>query len=139
MHTDELTLAEIFKSSGYRTGVFGKRHLGDNYPCRPQDQGVPRGLYSWWRRRRTNARLLEATTILIDTYEQAGKHQKQTGYCTDIWFDGAMKFIEKNKSRPFFCYLVTNAPHSPYYVDKKYSDIYKPARAFLRQDQSFGE
>ena len=39
MHTDEVTLAEVFGAGGYRTGCFGKWHLGDNYPLRPQDQG----------------------------------------------------------------------------------------------------
>ena len=34
-----VTLAECFKSSGYRTANYGKWHLGDNYPCRPQDRG----------------------------------------------------------------------------------------------------
>ena len=39
MHTEEYTLAEMFAANGYRTAAFGKWHLGDNYPCRPQDQG----------------------------------------------------------------------------------------------------
>ena len=39
MNTDEQTIAEVFQSAGYATGMYGKWHLGDNYPCRPQDQG----------------------------------------------------------------------------------------------------
>ncbi|MCA9056669.1 MAG: sulfatase-like hydrolase/transferase, partial [Planctomycetaceae bacterium] len=39
MAAGEVTLGEVFAANGYRTGMFGKWHLGDNYPCRPQDQG----------------------------------------------------------------------------------------------------
>ena len=39
LHPDELTLGEVFRANGYRTAMFGKWHLGDNHPCRPQDQG----------------------------------------------------------------------------------------------------
>src|SRR5690554_2068640 len=39
------TLAEVFASSGYRTGIFGKWHLGDVYPHRPQDRGFHRALW----------------------------------------------------------------------------------------------
>ncbi len=124
MRTDEVTIAELFQSAGYRTGIFGKWHLGDNFPCRPQDQGFQDVFIhggggvgqtpDYW-----------GNDYFDDTYNKNNKFKKQTGYCTDIWFDGAMKFIEKNQSRPFFCYLSTNAPHSPYNVSKKYSDIYK--------------
>ena len=39
LRQDETTMAEVFAANGYRTGIFGKWHLGDNYPCRPQDRG----------------------------------------------------------------------------------------------------
>jgi len=60
-----------------------------------------------------------------DSYFRNGKPEKFEGYCTDVWFAEAMKFIEVNKDRPFFCYLPTNAPHGPYRVPGKYSEPYK--------------
>ena len=55
---------------------------------------------------------------------ETGKPEQQAGYCTDVWFANAAKFIEQHKDGPFFCYIATNAPHSPYNVDKKYSQPY---------------
>lgn len=44
LRKDELCLAEAFRRNGYRTGIFGKWHLGDNYPYRPQDRGFEESL-----------------------------------------------------------------------------------------------
>jgi len=124
MCSDEVTLAEAFAAGGYRTGIFGKWHLGDNYPSRPQDQGFHETFIhggggvgqtpDYW-----------GNDYFDDIYWRNGKTEKQTGYCTDVWFDAALKFIEKNKSRPFFCYITTNAPHGPFYVAEKYSRPYE--------------
>jgi len=123
MSTDEVTLAELFKAGGYRTGMFGKWHLGENFPCRPMDQGFDEAFYhggggvgqgpDYW-----------GNNYFDDTYFRNGKPEKVSGYCTDVWFDNALKFIEKNKDRPFFTYLSTNAPHGPYLVAEKYSRPY---------------
>jgi len=123
MSTDEVTLAELFKSGGYRTGMFGKWHLGENFPLRPIDQGFDEAFYhggggvgqgpDYW-----------GNDYFDDTYFRNGKPEKVTGYCTDVWFANALDFIERNKDRPFFAYLSTNAPHGPYLVDEKYSQPY---------------
>ena len=124
MATDEITMAEIFAANGYKTGFFGKWHLGDNYPLRPQDQGFQHVLMNggggvtqtpdYWD-----------NDYFDDSYFRNGKPEKFTGYCTDIWFDNAMKFIEKNREEPFFVYIPTNAPHGPFNVAEKYSAIYR--------------
>ena len=58
MRRDEITIADVFADSGYRTGIFGKWHLGDNYPYRPFDRGIS-GIPELWRRRSwRNPRLL---------------------------------------------------------------------------------
>jgi len=123
LRKDEVTLADVFKEGGYRTGIFGKWHLGDNYPFRPEDRGFEEVLVhggggvgqtpDYW-----------GNDYFDDTYWHNGVPTKYEGYCTDVWFEGALKFIEKNKKDPFFCYLATNAPHSPYHVAKKYSQMY---------------
>ena len=116
-------MANAFSDSGYKTGFFGKWHLGDNYPFRPEDRGFQEVLRhggggvgqtpDYW-----------GNDYFDDTYFHNGRAEKQSGYCTDVWFDGAIGFIEKNKNNPFFCYLSTNAPHGPYLVSEKYKKPY---------------
>ena len=45
LRSDEVTMADIFRRNGYKTGMFGKWHLGDNYPFRPHDRGFDEALY----------------------------------------------------------------------------------------------
>jgi len=120
---DDMMMADIFRAAGYRTGFFGKWHLGDNYPFRPEDRGFQEVVRhggggvgqtpDYW-----------GNDYFDDTYYHNGKPEEYTGYCTDVWFDNAIRFIEQNGDRPFFCYLPTNAPHGPYLVAEKYSKPY---------------
>jgi len=122
---DETTIADVFKAGGYATGIFGKWHLGDNHPFRPQDRGFTETLVhggggvgqtpDFW-----------GNDYFDDTYWHNGVPKPYKGYCTDVFFDGALRFIEANKGkRPFFCYIPTNAPHGPYLVPEQYSALYE--------------
>jgi arylsulfatase A-like enzyme len=123
LRKDEVTAAQVFRQSGYRTGMFGKWHLGDNYPYRPQDRGFEHVVAhrgggvgqtpDFW-----------GNNYFDDTYFHNGKPVAHTGYCTDVWFHEAAKFIEANKDRPFFAYIATNAPHDPYLVADSYRKLY---------------
>ncbi len=123
MAPDETTIAEVFAAAGYRTAIFGKWHLGDNYPCRPQDQGFQTAVVCGGGGV-TKAHDYWGNDYFDDTYYFNGVPTAFTGYCTDVWFDLAIRFIRANKDKPFFLYLPTNAAHAPYFVSKRYSEPY---------------
>lgn len=124
VYEDERLMPQYFAEAGYKTAMFGKWHLGDNYPYRPEDRGfqevvrhgaggIGQGPDYW------------GNDYFDDTYWHNSTPQKYEGYCTDIFFGEAMNFIEKNQDEPFFCYLALNAPHGPLNVPKEYYDKYK--------------
>ncbi len=123
MRRDEITIADVFSDSGYRTGIFGKWHLGDNYPYRPFDRGFRESLSfgggvvgeipDYWDNDNFTA-----------TYLRNGACEQHSCYCTDVWFNEAMQFMETDRETPFFCYISTNAPHGPFNVHAKYSEPY---------------
>ena len=124
LHTDERTIANLFEENGYKTGMSGKWHLGDNAPHRPQDRGFQ---HTIWHRCGGVGQASDywGNDYFDDTYERNGEFVKFDGYCTDVWFSESLKFIEQNQAEPFFLYLALNAPHGPYRVDKKWSDSYR--------------
>ena len=98
---DEVILPQVLAQNGYTNGMFGKWHLGDNYPYRPEDRGfhevvrhggggITQGPDYW------------GNDYFDDTYWHNGETQKYKGYCTDVFFSEAMDFIEENKNDPFF-------------------------------------
>ncbi|HEX5103600.1 MAG TPA: arylsulfatase [Pirellulaceae bacterium] len=109
------TMADAFAGAGYRTGLFGKWHLGDFYPHRPIDKGFQESIYhlGWGQLHSTP----EFDWPLIDgRYFHNGVEKRYQGHCTDFWFDQAMAWMSacKKEGQPFFCYLPTNAPHAPH-------------------------
>ena len=124
LHTDEKTIANVFSENGYVTGMVGKWHLGDNAPHRPQDRGFQE--VTWHRCGGVGqASDYWGNDYFDDTYERNGKFEKFEGYCTDVWFNEALDFVEANKEKPFLLYLATNAPHGPYLVSEEWSAAYK--------------
>lgn len=124
LRKDEVTMADIFADSGYKTAMFGKWHLGDSYPFRPNDRGFQETLVHGGGGVGQTPDLW-GNDYFDDTYLRNLTPEKQSGYCTDIWFSAAEKFIESNRKDPFFCYIATNAPHGPFFVDPKYSKAYE--------------
>ena len=129
MSSSEITLAEIFAEKNYKTGIFGKWHLGDNYPSRPSDQGFQESLIHLAGGIGQVGDFTNYYAGNQSYFDPALWHnneiKKYEGYCSDIFTDEALKFIEQNKSNQFFCYLSFNAPHTPLQVPEKYYDLYK--------------
>ncbi len=116
MRSEETTIAEVFKKAGYATGCFGKWHNGAHFPYHPNGQGFDEFLgfcAGHWN------------NYFDTTLDHNGKMNRVEGYITDVLTDAAMGFIEKNRERPFFCYLPYNAPHSPWQVPDRYFEKYK--------------
>ncbi len=117
------TIAGEFARQGYRTGLFGKWHLGENYPHRPQDRGFQESL--WYPSSHiSSAPDYWNNDYFDDMYRRNGGLEQAKGYCTDVFFDEAMKWI-RSGSGPFLAYIPLNAPHGPLFVPQKYRDLYK--------------
>jgi arylsulfatase/arylsulfatase A len=118
MDTDEITIAEILRDAGYRTGIYGKWHLGDNYPLRPMDQGFQDCLVHRGGGIGQPSDPIGAEGKYTDpTLFKNGVETPMKGYCTDIYFESAMKFIASSvaEEKNFFTYIATNAPHGPFH------------------------
>lgn len=144
MDTEEVTIAEILNEVGYSTGIFGKWHLGDNYPARPNDQGFDESLIhlaGGMGQPGDFTTFYQGDSSYFDpVLWQNGEQQPFAGYCSDIFTDGAISFIEQNHKDPFFCFLSFNAPHTPLQVPEEYYNMYKdmdPSSGFENDDRPF--
>lgn len=124
MHPDEVTLAEILAKAGYRTGIFGKWHLGDNYPMRPIDQGFQEALVHKGGGIGQPSDPPGGNSYFDPILQHNGVQEKFSGYCTDVFTGAAMRFIEDSRHHPFFVYLATNAPHTPLQISESYVSPY---------------
>lgn len=117
------TLADHLRASGYATGIFGKWHLGDQYPFRPEDRGFEETL--WFPSSHINS-TPDAwdNDYFDDTYTRNGVLTAYEGYCTDVFFDEGIAWMKRQKEagKPFFAYLATNAPHWPYWEPAEYTE-----------------
>ena len=126
LRENEVTLGQIFQDAGYATGMFGKWHLGDNYPFRPEDRGFTEVL-------RHGGGGVGQTPDYWDnayfdgSYFHNGTVEPVEGFCTDVWFDYAKRFIaaQQDAGKPFLAYIATNAPHGPMHSPESSSQPYQ--------------
>jgi arylsulfatase A-like enzyme len=115
------TLAQVLQASGYTTGIFGKWHLGDEEPYQPGQRGFDEvfihgggGIGQIYPGSCGDA---PGNTYFDPAIRHNGKFEKTKGYCTDVFFAQALKWIQSVQGRkPFYAYIPTNAPHAPLQV-----------------------
>lgn len=139
MSLGTVTLPQTLKTAGYTTGIFGKWHLGDEAEYQPNRRGFDEvfihgggGIGQTYPGSCGDA---PGNKYFNPAILHNGKFEKTKGYCTDVFFAEAMKWIEvqakstpvgaeKGRAHPFFCYIATNAPHAPLDCPPEYEALY---------------
>jgi len=116
MRANEVTIAEKLSAAGYRTGIFGKWHNGEQFPLTPTGQGFDEflGFDAGHFNSYFDPELIRGT-----------QPEKTTGYITDVLTDAAIDFMTRHRDQPFFCYVPYNAPHSPHQVPEPRFDRFR--------------
>ncbi len=113
MNLDETTIAEILQKNGYITGMFGKWHVGKTDGYYPWDRGFDESYFA----------------RLYRYFDNNGKYNGETlktkGSVKKVITDFAIKFMEKNKDKPFFCYVPYLTPHEPWKTSEEYIKKYE--------------
>ena len=115
------TLAQVLKRAGYTTGIFGKWHLGDEPAFQPNRRGFDEvfihgggGIGQTYPGSCGDA---PGNTYFNPAILHNGIFEKTDGYCTDVFFRQAIRWMDANRgSRPFYAYIACNAPHEPLQV-----------------------
>ena len=120
------TIANVFASGGYRTGIFGKWHLGDFYPHRAIDRGFTEAVVHGGGAITTVGDIW-GNDYFDDRYFHNGKKTRYKGFCTDVFFEQATRFIQESRAsdKPFFCYIPSNIPHGPHFAPAEYVRMFE--------------
>jgi len=124
-----VTLPQVLKKAGYTTGIFGKWHLGDEPAYQPDRRGFDEvfihgggGIGQTFPGSCGDA---PGNTYFDPVILHNGRFEKTHGYCTDVFFGQALRWMESQKGKqPFFAYIALNAPHTPLDVPPEYEALY---------------
>jgi arylsulfatase len=124
------TIAQVLKSAGYTTGIFGKWHLGDEDPYQPGVRGFDEvfihGAGGIGQTYPGSCGDAPGNTYFDPVIRHNGTFEKTHGFCTDVFFDQSLKWAGQVKGKqPFFLYLATNAAHAPLSCPPEYEKPYK--------------
>jgi arylsulfatase A-like enzyme len=130
MNLKTFTLPQMLKGVGYTSGIFGKWHLGDEEAYRPENRGFDEvyihgggGIGQTYPGSCGDA---PGNTNIDPALWHNGKWEKTTGYCTDLFFAQAIKWMDAKRAakQPFFAYIPLNAAHGPWVLPKEYYQQY---------------
>jgi arylsulfatase A-like enzyme len=130
MSLKTFTLPQLLKTVGYTTGIFGKWHLGDEEAYRPENRGFDEvfihgggGIGQTYPGSCGDA---PRNTNINPALWHNGKFEKTTGYCTDLFFGQAIRWMgaKNDAKQPFFAYIPLNAAHGPHVLPREYYQQY---------------
>lgn len=115
------TIAQVLKEAGYTTGIFGKWHLGDEAAYQPGKRGFDEvfihGAGGIGQTYAGSCGDAPGNTYFNPAILHNGRFEKTKGYCTDVFFTQALKWIGEVKGKQrFYAQITLNAPHEPLQV-----------------------
>ncbi len=142
MTLDAVTLPQVLQRAGYSTGIFGKWHLGDEAAYQPDQRGFDEtfihGAGGIGQAYNCSCADVPNNSYFDPTIRHNGQFVKTTGFCTDIFFTAALGWIQQQSQaeqpQPFFAYITTNAPHSPFVAPPKNTQHFRELG--LSEDQA---
>jgi arylsulfatase len=142
MALSTVTLPQVLKNAGYTSGIFGKWHLGDEEEYQPHKRGFDEafihGAGGIGQKFNCSCADVPGNKYFNPVIRHNGSFVKTKGYCTDIFFTAGMGWVKKmkDKGKPFFAYISTNAPHGPFIAPpqnaKRFTDL-----GFSERDAGF--
>jgi arylsulfatase len=142
MALSTITLPQVLSMAGYSSGIFGKWHLGDEEPYQPHKRGFDEafihGAGGIGQKFNCSCADVPGNKYFDPVIRHNGTFVKTNGYCTDLFFTAGMGWIKdmKEKSKPFFAYISTNAPHGPFIAPPTYAKKFTD-RGFSERDAGF--
>ena len=129
MNLATVTLAQVLKSAGYTTGIFGKWHLGDEVAYQPDRRGFDEvflhGGGGIGQTYPGSCGDVPDNKYFDPVIKHNGRFEKTSGFCTDIFTAQALKWIASVKgTKPFFCYIPFNAAHEPVSCPPQFKKTY---------------
>jgi arylsulfatase A-like enzyme len=124
------TIAQVLKSAGYTTGIFGKWHLGDEAAYQPNRRGFDEvfihGAGGIGQTYPGSCGDAPGNTYFDPAILHNGRFEKTKGYCTDVFFGQALNWIDTKRETksPFFACITPNAPHAPLQCPEEYAKRY---------------
>ena len=142
--TNAVTLAQVLKGAGYRTGIFGKWHLGDEPAYQPNQRGFDEvfihGAGGIGQTYAGSCGDAPGNSYFDPVVLHNGRFVATAGYCTDVFFDRATKWVDEKRAsqEPFFAWIALNAPHAPLDCPPAYVNRYTNSVTNLNVAKFFG-
>lgn len=136
------TIADVLADTGYKNGIFGKWHLGEEEPYLPNQRGFHEefihGAGGIGQNFPGSQSDVPGNKYFDPVVRHNGTFVQTEGFCTDIFFDQALSWIYANKEEPFFAFIPTNAPHSPFIAPETYKTPFEDYTQEEKERSFFG-